>query len=417
MMNDKTEQLLLAMEQIDTAYLEEALDFQPEVRGAKGSENGREKSNARRTIRFPKLSAACAALLIVFGLSATAFAVSRFITLEDEAAPVTIAANVPLENIRAEYTYGDPVPSATADAVYLSTNTVSVLDLDSGEITALSTPEENIHSTWSGGSSLFGEYNSNCYTTYRTDSGDIIVECTSYDEQTRKNIGTLSGVNESILDPSYMCFSYGYAYIMTGERGSLYRMDLNTGAATDLLRCNKDEQFDFLGASEEHVAILYTNYHDGNREELRLYDFACLNYQVLCGSEDGFISSVDPHVCYGDTLVYQNDTKFMLCDLTSGQVTELCQQENVVNYWLIDGKLFTVVTAEDGCTQFYTNLNDGVAKELKAQRGTVSIRFSAHQETGEYFIGNLSGENGLYYIKKADFYAGQFDAAVAMGLF
>lgn len=54
-----------AIGNIDTAYLEEALDF--EVR----------PTRAKRVHRFPKLSAACVALLLILGVSATAFAISR----------------------------------------------------------------------------------------------------------------------------------------------------------------------------------------------------------------------------------------------------------------------------------------------------------------------------------------------------
>ena len=54
-----------AVGNIDTMYLEEALDF--EVR----------PTRAKRVHRFPKLSAACVALFLILGVSATAFAISR----------------------------------------------------------------------------------------------------------------------------------------------------------------------------------------------------------------------------------------------------------------------------------------------------------------------------------------------------
>ena len=54
-----------AVGNIDTMYLEEALDFEVKA--------NREK----RPFRFPKLSAACVALLLILGVSATAFAISR----------------------------------------------------------------------------------------------------------------------------------------------------------------------------------------------------------------------------------------------------------------------------------------------------------------------------------------------------
>ena len=64
-MDQKTDKLASAIGDIDTAYLEEALDFD------------RANAGRRKRARFPKLSAACAAVLILLGVSVTAFAVSR----------------------------------------------------------------------------------------------------------------------------------------------------------------------------------------------------------------------------------------------------------------------------------------------------------------------------------------------------
>lgn len=64
-MDRKTDKLVSAIGDIDTAYLEEALDF------------NRTNADWRKRTRFPKLSAACAAVLIILGVSVTAFAISR----------------------------------------------------------------------------------------------------------------------------------------------------------------------------------------------------------------------------------------------------------------------------------------------------------------------------------------------------
>lgn len=64
-MDRKTDKLVSAIGDIDTAYLEEALDY------------GSTKVSRKRIRRFPKLSAACAAVLIILGVSVTAFAISR----------------------------------------------------------------------------------------------------------------------------------------------------------------------------------------------------------------------------------------------------------------------------------------------------------------------------------------------------
>lgn len=65
MMDHKTDKLVSAIGDIDTVYLEEVLDFD-------GANAGRKK-----IVRFPKLSAACVAVLIILGISVTAFAISR----------------------------------------------------------------------------------------------------------------------------------------------------------------------------------------------------------------------------------------------------------------------------------------------------------------------------------------------------
>lgn len=64
-MDRKTDKLVSAIGDIDTAYLEEALDF------------NRANADRRKRTRFPKLSAACVAVLVILGLSVTAFAISR----------------------------------------------------------------------------------------------------------------------------------------------------------------------------------------------------------------------------------------------------------------------------------------------------------------------------------------------------
>ena len=64
-MDRKTDKLVSAIGDIDTVYLEEALDF------------NRTNAGRRKRTRFPKLSAACVAVLVILGVSVTAFAVSR----------------------------------------------------------------------------------------------------------------------------------------------------------------------------------------------------------------------------------------------------------------------------------------------------------------------------------------------------
>ena len=64
-MDHKTDKLISAIGDMDTAYLEEALDY------------GSAKAGRKKNTHFPKLSAACAAVLALLCLSVTAFAISR----------------------------------------------------------------------------------------------------------------------------------------------------------------------------------------------------------------------------------------------------------------------------------------------------------------------------------------------------
>lgn len=64
-MEYRADTLSSAIGNIDTAYLEEALDFESKT------------NRAKRTVLFPRLSAACVVLLLILGFSATTFAISR----------------------------------------------------------------------------------------------------------------------------------------------------------------------------------------------------------------------------------------------------------------------------------------------------------------------------------------------------
>lgn len=64
-MDHKTDKLASAIGDIDTAFLEEALAYSSA------------KANRKKIRRFPKLSAACVAVLVILGLSVTAFAISK----------------------------------------------------------------------------------------------------------------------------------------------------------------------------------------------------------------------------------------------------------------------------------------------------------------------------------------------------
>lgn len=67
-MNPKIDKLSSAIGEIDAAYLEEALCFAPKV--------ARGKCSLKKSIRFPRLTAACAVILLLSALVTTAFAVS-----------------------------------------------------------------------------------------------------------------------------------------------------------------------------------------------------------------------------------------------------------------------------------------------------------------------------------------------------
>lgn len=98
MMSDNYEKFWTSLSDIDTMFIEETLDYVPQ--------------SPRKFVRFPKLTAACAALLLLVGLSATAFALSRMplswrdifspqqtVINDGDEAPVLSRQNANLENL------------------------------------------------------------------------------------------------------------------------------------------------------------------------------------------------------------------------------------------------------------------------------------------------------------------------------
>lgn len=318
--------------------------------------------------------------------------------------------------------------SPTNDGVYFPSEFATYFDFDSADTVTLCSQSGCLHTdntcaAWLGDISLFAEYHGRWYVVSTTENNGFTLDEVSYKDRERKTVCSLEGESSHGLFPVSAGFSAGYAYISVQDlsfsaesdesENRLYRVDIKNGEK-DLLFCDTElECFRFLGASSNQIAILYTKYDDTSYQnatyELRIYDSNYSEYTTITSSELGYLPTIDPKACYGSLLIYQANNEFWLYDFESSTSQKLSEQENVVNYWLVDGKLFTIVDQGKAFTLFFVDLNGGEPTEISAQRGNEAIQFSLMQETQNYFIGIYRGQ--ICFIKKTLFYNGKYEEA------
>ena len=149
--------------------------------------------------------------------------------------------------------------------------------------------------------------------------------------------------------------------------------------------------------------------------ELRLYDLDDGTYHVLADSKaDGYAYSVDPHLAYDGRLLYQLGDELWLYDLSDGTASLQLKQTNVVNYFILDSRIFTITrNGEDGYAFYCTDIG-GKTVPLSNDGYTDYLRFTPTWETASYFVGIYESNSGYYQISKADFCAGNYKSAALL---
>lgn len=140
--------------------------------------------------------------------------------------------------------------------------------------------------------------------------------------------------------------------------------------------------------------------------ELRLYDATCSSYQVIAeNNADGYVTTPDPNSHYGNLFCYLCRNTLYTLDADTGTVTELLTAENqIVNFWLMDHKIFYITNNDAGEAYFfYAGLDDLVPVQLKNGGNTSSMVFSMSYEGNDFFAADRK------VLSKADFYAEKYD--------
>lgn len=169
----------------------------------------------------------------------------------------------------------------------------------------------------------------------------------------------------------------------------------------------------------------YGRYSDwATVSELRLYDLSDDTYTCLVNSQqDAYHATVDPNGTYGNQVAYQCGDAFWVFDLDTRESRKVLTMDKVINYWLMDGKLFLIrdtnfstvdfIVGEGGLSVYYADLKDGIPVRLENGGNTSYMEFAISWEGDSFFVGLWKGSS--YIIDKADFYSGKYENAQVGG--
>lgn len=153
--------------------------------------------------------------------------------------------------------------------------------------------------------------------------------------------------------------------------------------------------------------------------ELRLYNIDASICSVVASTEkNGMLPYCESNNVYGKEVLYKcNDTMYLL-NLDTGESRAVVTMENIVNFWVMDHKIFLIVSnmpwyiSSDPNMEisiYYVDFDDGIPVKLGNGGNTQVMEFGISQEGTSFFIGSWNG--GDYIISKEDFYADRYENA------
>lgn len=149
--------------------------------------------------------------------------------------------------------------------------------------------------------------------------------------------------------------------------------------------------------AEEFVTTCY---------ELRLYDATCSDYQVIAeNNADGYVTTPDPNSHFGNLFCYLCRNTLYTLDADTGTVRPLLTAEDqIVNFWLMDHKVFYITRNDaDEAYFFYADLDDLAPVQLRNNGDTSCMVFGMSYEGYDFFAADRK------VLSKADFYAEKYD--------
>ena len=231
------------------------------------------------------------------------------------------------------------------------------------------------------------------------------------------------------------------------EQTEYWLFDLTSGEKRVLLPNENLEELNIIAISADYFAAIYTpldqqllepeafaeqygenanygRYLDVETvRELRLYDSKTMEYTVIASTrQDRFVRSGDPAVVSGKLVIYQCGDTIYTLNVDTGETTQILTMEGIINYWMMDEKVFLITQNLPGYISsgpelelgfYYADLGSGELHKLENGGNTRAMEFSIIREGEGFFIGNWNG--GTCLISKADFYAENYENAVRVG--
>ena len=177
----------------------------------------------------------------------------------------------------------------------------------------------------------------------------------------------------------------------------------------------EEQYMDWVGDSN---GVSYQEYLK-NRipSEIRLYNRKTGETKTIASEEEGLILTGDPAVNYSYTYIYQKGNDICLYDLQTQTERVAVTMERVINFWLLDHKLFLIQSfngkPDSGFYIYFMDMDGGPLYLLPNGGSTEGMEYSILYEGDDFFIGNYHG--GKSVISKADFYADRYDQSRAGG--
>ena len=151
--------------------------------------------------------------------------------------------------------------------------------------------------------------------------------------------------------------------------------------------------------------------------EIRQYNRKTGETKTIASEEEGLILSSDPALNYGYTYIYQKGNDICLYDLQTQQERVAVTMERVVNFWILDHKIFLIQSftsrTGEGCYIYFMDMGGGPLYLLPNGGSTDAMEFGIVVEGDGFFIGTY--HSGMRVISKADFYADRYDQSRAGG--
>lgn len=138
--------------------------------------------------------------------------------------------------------------------------------------------------------------------------------------------------------------------------------------------------------------------------------------KTIVNESENFVWTADPHMSWGQYVVYQIDRSVYVYDMETQTSEKLFTHDpgwDFYNYMIQDGHVMVIGGTEDTCRAWAVDIADGSVIELDT-RGRNVVAFGANYECNGYFAGlkrNSSGDFEQCYISKEDYYRSNYDAA------